>query len=92
MRRIFSAFCAENAAGTAAYLIKEFNQIIVLDVNAEGLSGDLGREGELDRSRPDGEHQPPGVAAADRIRGTMEGRGPVVMDDEVAFCDVKVAC
>ena len=29
MRRIFSAFCAENAAGTAAYLIKEFNQIIV---------------------------------------------------------------
>ena len=32
MRRIFSAFCAENAAGTAAYLIKEFNQIIVLDI------------------------------------------------------------
>ena len=27
---MFSAFCAENAAGTAAFLIKEFNQEIVL--------------------------------------------------------------
>jgi hypothetical protein len=25
----FQRLCAENAAGTAAYLIKEFNQIIV---------------------------------------------------------------
>ena len=43
----FQRFCAENAAGTAAYLIKEFNQIIVLDAVLLAAYAAIAKHGDI---------------------------------------------